>query len=220
MANNKFRYFTMLLYPDNLYHQKIMEWFESEKSNFQGCYIKHDPDTETGKEHWHVLLYCQNPRTVSGLADSFGKADYRIYDDGRKEPCPDKTGVTDVVLPLPIVFYNEATPDRNNIGVCRDVCSWVTYMVHKDFKSQLLNKKEYQYNDIQAFKDDKLFIEHCFEVEKAEPKNYGALQVLELIEEHKIKDFRKLLRVVAENGDIALLKYVETHAYLIKNLLN
>lgn len=125
-----------------------------------------------------------------------------------------------MVLPLPIVFYNDATPDRNNIGVCRDVCSWVTYMVHKDFKSQLLNKKEYQYNDIQAFKNDKLFIEHCFEVEKAEPKNYGALQVLDLIEEHKIKDFRKLLRVVAENGDIALLKYVETHAYLIKNLLN
>lgn len=78
MADNKrYRVFNLLLYPDNINHQKAIERLMTTEFNAVGilhnmdCY---DEDTETHKageikkEHYHFIVKFKNNRTVSALA--------------------------------------------------------------------------------------------------------------------------------------------------------
>lgn len=68
MKEEKFKYFTLVLYPEDSTHVELLNYL----SNTYTCkYILHDKDTnkdgEIKKAHWHIVWQTPSPRTISSL---------------------------------------------------------------------------------------------------------------------------------------------------------
>ena len=68
MKEEKFKYFTLVLYPDDSTHIDLLNYL----SNTYTCkYILHDKDRnkdgELKKAHWHIVWQTASPRTVTSL---------------------------------------------------------------------------------------------------------------------------------------------------------
>lgn len=68
MKEEKFKYFTLVLYPEDKSHVDLLNYL----SNTYTCkYILHDKDTnsdgELKKSHWHIVWQTPSPRTVTSL---------------------------------------------------------------------------------------------------------------------------------------------------------
>lgn len=68
MKENKFKYFTLVLYPEDTTHVDLLHYL----SNTYTCkYILHDKDRnkdgELKKPHWHIVWQTSSPRTLSSL---------------------------------------------------------------------------------------------------------------------------------------------------------
>lgn len=68
MKENKFKYFTLVLYPEDSKHCDLLNYL----SNTYVCkYILHDKDRDKEgkfkKPHWHIVWQTSSPRTVSSL---------------------------------------------------------------------------------------------------------------------------------------------------------
>lgn len=76
MANNKKRWLTFEVYPDNPEQMKAFEWLKKANVN-SGMYIQHKAEGDDKKDHIHVLVYEDNPIncTLQGeqlVAKSYG----------------------------------------------------------------------------------------------------------------------------------------------------
>lgn len=68
MKEEKFKYFTLVLYPEDSTHVELLNYL----SNTYTCkYILHDKDKnidgEFKKAHWHIVWQTPSPRTVTSL---------------------------------------------------------------------------------------------------------------------------------------------------------
>jgi hypothetical protein len=68
MKEEKFKYFTLVLYPEDSNHCNLLNYL----SNTYTCkYILHDKDInkdgELKKSHWHIVWQTPSPRTISSL---------------------------------------------------------------------------------------------------------------------------------------------------------
>jgi hypothetical protein len=68
MKEEKFKYFTLVLYPEDSNHCDLLNYL----SNTYTCkYILHDKDInsdgELKKSHWHIVWQTPSPRTISSL---------------------------------------------------------------------------------------------------------------------------------------------------------
>lgn len=68
MKENKFKYFTLVLYPEDTTHVDILNYLST---TYSCKYILHDKDRnkdgELKKPHWHIVWQTSSPRTVSSL---------------------------------------------------------------------------------------------------------------------------------------------------------
>lgn len=76
MANNKKRWLTFEVYPDNPEQMKAFEWLKKANVN-SGMYIHHKAEGDEKKDHIHILVYEDNPIncTMQGeqlVAKSYG----------------------------------------------------------------------------------------------------------------------------------------------------
>lgn len=68
MKEDKFKYFTLVLYPEDTTHVDLLNYL----SNTYFCkYILHDKDRnltgELKKPHWHIVWQTSSPRTITSL---------------------------------------------------------------------------------------------------------------------------------------------------------
>lgn len=204
------RWFRFVLYPDNIYHQQIMDYLNSEKNPYQGCYILHQPESDEMKEHWHVLLYFPNCRTKAGVIKMFGQGDFRKTDNGL-EPCLDKTGVYEFELEVADLVGSAL------VEPVSDIHSTAMYFLHKTFAAIREGKTEYAISDFKAFHSDFELVNSLFELGKTTSAGSQLQEIIQYIDEYKIKTLKELVLTLYFNEPM-LVKYVETHSYLIKNL--
>ena len=134
-----------VMYPDNPMHVKLLEYL---KRTVTMAYIKHAPEEDEKKEHWHVLIYLDAPVTERGFKESFGKADGFVNKEtGEKSfvaPVLSDVDNWDVCKDIPILSQSQAT---SNASSC------LHYMTHENFESIIKGKKQYSRDDIQYFGD-------------------------------------------------------------------
>lgn len=79
-VTKRFRSWTIILYSDSSSYDfnKVMEIIKSHKDY---AYIKHVPDDEVKKEHYHINLYLDNPTFRSSVINKLGlPEDYQFLD--------------------------------------------------------------------------------------------------------------------------------------------
>lgn len=210
------RYFMVILYPDNMHHVDIMEYLQGRKKlcfPYQACYILHSPESDEKKEHWHVLLHFPNARTVEGVCKSFGSGNFRKVGE-EWEAVNDVTGIPEEEIEVrPLV-----TPAL--CSTVSDVHGMAMYLLHKNYECLREGKKEYVISDIKACNNDFEFVNSIFEVGKTTSQGGEVYEIInDFLVPYKIKNMTDLILTLFTNGRGDLVKYVESHAYLIKNLL-
>ena len=134
-----------VMYPDNPMHVKLLEYLERTVTI---AYIKHAPEEDEKKEHWHVLIYLDSPVTERGFKESFGKADGFVNKEtGEKSfiaPVPADVDNWEACKDIPILSQSQAT---SNASSC------LHYMTHENFESIIKGKKQYSRDDVQYFGD-------------------------------------------------------------------
>lgn len=66
IEENRYRHFMILLYPEDDYFKDTLEDIKGSFKNY--AYIKHIAEEEEKKEHVHLILSLDNPRSESSLA--------------------------------------------------------------------------------------------------------------------------------------------------------
>ena len=217
---SRVRWFSVILYPDNEVHCDIIKFLDEGRCPFvQGFYIRHDPDyTEsTGegdkKEHWHVVLHFQNPRTVSGVQSIFGGCYVQTKEDGSKRAVLDSTGLDNVE-------WVKNSVGTALISTVSDIHSYAMYLLHKTYAAIRAGKKEYALTDCKAFNRDTEIISLAFDNQVSMQQGTEIYRILnDYIEPYRIRSMSMLIKTLYLNGESTLVKYVESHAYLIKNLM-
>lgn len=211
------RWWTIILYPDNEVHVKLLEYLRSSANPYQGCCILHEPDysESTGegckKQHYHVVMYYPNGRTKQGIIKAVGKCNVVTLPDGSKKAVLDTTGYDDVTVA-------DICGD-SLVSDIKDIHSYAYYLLHKTFAAMNEGKKQYEISDIEVFHYDSEFLHRLFETDKLMEKGAEVYQVIQFINDFKVHTFRDLLVNLYLNNEKELVKYVESHAYLIKQLL-
>lgn len=205
------RWFRLVLYPDNLYHEEVMEYLKSEKNPYQGAYILHQAESDEKKEHWHVLLYFPNCRTQAGVVKMFGKGNFRKLGESL-EPCPDTSGIDESEIEVSDIV------GPSLVEPVSDIHSTAMYLLHKTFAALREGKKEYSLSDFKAFHNDYELVNSLFELDKITSSGSQLQEVIRYIDEYKIKNLKDLIITLYFN-EPQLVKYVENHSYLIKNIL-
>lgn len=205
------RWFRLVLYPDNLYHDEVMDYLKSDKNPYQGAYILHQAESDEKKEHWHVLLYFPNCRTRSGVVKMFGKGNFRRVGD-QLEPCPDTAGIDDSDIEVSDIVGSSL------VEPVSDIHSTAMYLLHKTFAALRACKKEYSLSDLKAFHNDYDFVNSLFELDKNTSVGSNLYEIIRYINEYNIKTVKDLIITLYFN-EPRLVKYVESHSYLIKNII-
>lgn len=214
------RWFMLILYPDNELHQDIMKYLDSDKNDVQGFYIKHEPDklndldkNAQSKEHYHIMLYYPNPRTAKGVRESFGKCHVVTLEDGSKKAVTDVTGYDESKISV------EWVVGKKLCSAVSSVHDMAMYFLHRNYECMKLGKKEYAIQDIKSFNHDFEIIQTAFEYEKVKQTGSYSYEIIQYIQDFNIHSLRELFITLHLNGEIDLLKYAESHAYLIKNFM-
>lgn len=203
-------WFTFLLYPDNPYHIKLLEYLRDRSSSpdcvYSFMYILHDPDSDDDpKSHYHVLLHSSYPKTAGGVRKSLGEVwGYKTEIDGKISYIPDITR-----LPAPDDDKKKVFI-VSKVEVCEDPEGLCRYMTHDDFSSSLLGKKHYDIADIKKFGNlkvlDKLFV--C--------SNSQARLYSELISYTTGNHLSDLIGVLLADNRSDLIDYISHHSYFVK----
>lgn len=228
MANCKFRWFKFLLWEDNEVHMKVLDFLKSDDNPYQGCYIRHEPEKDEKKPHYHVVIYYPTPRTCEGVSKSFGKCTLVETDNGKKQVY-DTTGYDESQILGPIeairyITYKDSNgkvqvADNSDMSQISDVRAWGDYLMHNNYECMREGKTRYDLSDIKPFHNDFNFIPKMFELEKVCETGSEVYEIILFIKDFDIHTFTQLIATLYMNGEHTLLRYVESHAYLIKQLL-
>lgn len=215
------RWFMLVLYPDNPVHCEILEHLKCSSSP-QGFYIEHEPDEVNAewaehkgesKKHWHVMLHYQNARTEKGVRESFGKCLVIDIGDGKKISTYDSTGYDKSQVSVDWVV------GKALCSAVSDVHSMSMYFLHKNYESIKLGKKEYSMVDIIPFDNDNEIIQLAYEGERVTSTGSEILHILEIKSELNTNSIAFLCAYLASNHEVDLLRYVEKHSYLVREIL-
>lgn len=70
VIEKRYRHFMILLYPEWDNFNEILQDIKGSFKNY--AYIKHTPEEEEKKEHFHLILSLDNPRSIESLANRLG----------------------------------------------------------------------------------------------------------------------------------------------------
>lgn len=232
MADNKnikSRCHAIMLYPDNPYHVELLEYL---KKTYDGFYICHDSGSDNfsiprpgyiasqhdEKKHLHVVIQFKNPRTSSGFIKSLPTVRYykplqlNNYDEKFKQRL---FTVYDLSY-LDISLQEIIQPIISHTEVISDIYAYSHYLLHKDFKSVMLGKKEYSFNDVQPLCSS---VEHYSDYFMQTDNNDSEMldQIVQIWSccDGSLNMFIQLCSMHSNK----LVKYVQSHSYFIDKFI-
>ena len=162
MANNKKRWLTFEIYPDNPEQMAAFEWLKTADIN-SGMYIKHSAEKDEKKDHIHVLVYEDNPIncTMQGeqlVAKSygarFGTFDGFPTDSGFLYKCKGDI--------LPDGMDWQTYPIISMVQGVSDPQSLAHYFLHERYCDIRAGKKLYKYGELKFWGDKERFTKLYF----------------------------------------------------------
>lgn len=70
VIEKRYRHFMILLYPEDDYFDNVLQDIKGNFKNY--AYIKHMPESDEKKEHLHLILSLDNPRSIQSLSNRLG----------------------------------------------------------------------------------------------------------------------------------------------------
>lgn len=197
----KGRWVACVLYPDNCHQMDVLKYLKSISQTM--LYITHQPEDDEKKEHIHVMIHFDYPRTASGFCSAFGMGKFKLSGDSY-ESIPDDVDCTGLpVVQLPILSHAE---------IVSSPADYFRYLLHQDFKSIKAKKKKYQISDITFCGNENELHKLAYQ----EYQQYNNL-VYELMEYSDCADSaHDLMDILICNNRYDLISYVQGHAYFIK----
>lgn len=214
MANNKKRYLTFEVYPDNPEQINAFEWLKM-SNTCSGMYIKHDGENG-GKDHYHVMLYVDNPvnckkqgemLVAESYSKRFGTFDCCILENGEmlykcRDELPDgKTWETKSVFPI--------------IQGVSDPQSLAHYFLHERYVDIREGKKLYHFEDLKFFGNADRF-KKLFDTEDINSNDIIARLTLLA---RDCTSCNQLLQKAVSIGEWDLIHYIEKNPYFVKTYL-
>lgn len=222
----KSRYFAFILYPDNPYHMQYLHFLET---SHDGFYILHDKNADNfyipmagyegeqhnEKSHFHVVVRFRNPRSLSGFQKSIPAVKY--YQPLQLDNVDEKTkkrlfnvyDISCIDIPVQEIYK----PVVEHIEPVTDIFGYCQYLLHKDFKSVVQGKKEYQFYDVKPlFCDLHAFSDYFDQTKQSENELLDTvLQIASCADGDK----NTFVQLIQMHTNPNVLKYVQKHAYFI-----
>lgn len=205
-------WFTFLLYPDNDVQMRLLDYL-IERSACSDCvysfmFIRHDPEEEDLKPHYHVLLHSAYPKTAGGVRKSFGEVwGYKTEIDGKPVYVPDlQKNPKDEEDKKKVFVVPKVLICEDPEGLCR-------YMTHDDFNSVLLGKKQYPVSDIQKYGNLKV-LDKLFTSNNPRSRLYS-----DLLSYTSVNHLSDVINVLLADNRSDLVDYISTHSYFVKTFL-
>lgn len=215
----KTKWITFVLYPDNSYHMRYLDWI---KKNEIGFYIQHDADDEgqanddkETKTHIHVATFRNVQRTSSAFVRNMPSVDYFVEEweiDGvdkkpKKLSCfiPSDAKKEDIIT-RPLVS------SAQNV---RDIYALAHYFIHDSFKCDYLGKKKYKKEDVEMLNNERKVFDDAFQEENTCSTSDYLSKVINVC---KICDTRKeVVSKIALIGDEKLTKWFIHNSQFVLN---
>lgn len=213
MANNKKRWLTFEIFPDNPEQMNAFEWLKS-ANTCSGMYIKHDGENG-GKDHYHVMVYEDNGinckkqgenLVCESYAKRFGtyefcEKDGKIYykcRDELPEGCEWKTA-----LVIPVVF---GVSDPNSLA---------HYFLHERYVDIREGKKLYNYSELQFWGNSERFkaLYNTNDTNKIDIRGRVICCAKGCTSPHEIIEKAVII------GDWEIIEYIEKNPYFVKTFL-
>lgn len=192
-----------VMYPDNPMHVKLLDYLER---NVTMAYIKHAPEEDEKKEHWHVLIYLDMPVTERGFKESFGKSSGFV----NKE-----TGAKSFVAPVPADVDNWEScgdiPILSQSQATSNASSCLHYMTHENFESIIKGKKQYSRDDIRYFGD----VEKLMKLWNTDFINHADILNDIIIYAEQYKTHKEVVKHLICDGKMNAVDYIAGHAYFV-----
>lgn len=210
-SNTRYKWFTLVLYPDNPYHKEFLDWANDTDMNY--AYILHEgelnDDGSEKKPHYHVLLHFDSQRSPQAVVSSLGKMPCIQEDDQfiplyGSELQTMRINAPDKIVEKPLVTY------PYTCDFCRDPHDYLHYMVHDTFSSR--GKKKYKYSDI-TFHEKLQLISSYWGVEVTDSVDTMTLLYTYFKEYKTCVD---VMDALIKNGEFKLVEYCRKNPYFLK----
>lgn len=218
------RYYACMLYPENPYHCEYLQYLIDTQTGF---YIIHDKGSDmanlpyagfvpehtedTGKAHIHCIIMYKNARTESGIIKS--NPYVRYYKDEKSKQFFTVYDIPYISLPLQEVIK----PVVEHFEPLTDIYAYAQYILHKDFKSVALGKKQYTVQDIHMMNCDRSLLDNIYA--EREMTDNDCLDAVRQIWDCSVGDYNTFLNLLQMYSNDKVLKYVQSHAYFINKFI-
>lgn len=218
------RYYACMLYPDNAYHCEYLQYLVDTQTGF---YIIHEKGSDmyelpytgfvpehtedTGKAHIHCILIYKNARTENGIIKS--NPYVRYYKDENTERLYSLYDIPYISLPLQEVIK----PVVEHFEPLTDIYAYCQYILHKDFKSVALGKKQYEVSDLRMLNSDRSLLDNFYLERELTDKD--CLETVRQLWGCSAGDYDTFLSLCQMYSNDKVLKYVQSHAYFINKFI-
>lgn len=210
-SNTRYKWFTLILYPENPYHMEYLEWIHDTDLDF--AYILHEvelnDDGSEKKPHYHVLIHFDSQRSPQAVASSLGTMPciqdgdkfVPLYGDNLETM---RINAPEKIVDKPLVSF------PYTCTFCRDPHDYLHYMIHDTFASR--HKKKYNYSDI-VFHETMEFISSYFGSETSSTSDMISTVALYFKE---YKTCTAVMQKLLEVGDYKTVEYCRKNPYFLK----
>lgn len=218
------RYYACMLYPENPYHCEYLQYLVDTQTGF---YIIHDKGSDmhnvpyagylpehfedSGKPHIHCILIYKNARTQNGIIKS--NPYVRYYKNEITKQLFTVYDIPYINLPLQEVIK----PIVEHFEPLTDLYAYSEYILHKDFKSVALGKKQYSVQDIHMLNCDRSLLDGIYA--EREMNDNDCLDAVRQIWNCSAGDSDTFLKLLQMYPNDKVLKYVQSHAYFINKFI-
>ena len=213
MANNKKRWLTFEIYPDNPEQIEAFKWLRSANIN-SGMYIEHEGENG-GKNHIHVMIYEDNPINCKlqgeqlvcpSYAKRFGTFEGLMLDDKMLYKCRDELPDGKQWATFPVIGMVQGVSDPNSLA---------HYLLHERYCDIREGKRLYSFTDLKFWGDSERF-KRLYQTDKTNSKNDTEKLVCIARE---CSSCKQLISKLLEIGEWELIDYVKKNPYFVKTFI-
>lgn len=210
-SNTRYKWFTLILYPDNPYHMEYLEWIQDTDLDF--AYILHEgelnDDGTEKKPHYHVLIHFDSQRSPQAVASSLGTMPCVQDGDNFVPLYGSELETMRINAPQKIVEKPLVTVPYT-CSFCRDPHDYLHYMIHDTFNSR--RKKKYKFSEI-VFHEKMQLISSYWGVESTDSTDTISL-LYTYFQEYKTCP--AVMSALLQNGEFKLVEYCRKNPYFLK----
>lgn len=213
MANNKKRWLTFEIYPDNPEQMSAFNWLKSANIN-SGMYIYHVGENG-GKDHIHILVYEDNPINCKmqgeqlicpSYARRFGTFEGLNIDGNMFYKCRDELPEGKEWTTFPVISMVQGVSDPNSLA---------HYFLHERYCDIREGKRLYSFNDLKFWGNDRRFKDLYNTNDNNDINVYG--RIISIASD--CTSNKQLVEKIVNIGEWDLLDFIRKNPYFVTKFI-